>query len=853
MRPHTFPLLAILGLSATSAFAQSGGDASDLFLNAFMAFQKGEKAEGTGDTGAAVKAYNQAISNLDQLSQRWPAWQPPIVKYRRDRAAAALEKLQAKMRPDDNPLNGPPVPDNGVLPSDTTFPEPPGTKGTSRKGKSAPPANADGALEQIQNQIQTLKSNLEKTREDLDKATREKETYAKQLEEAQKEAKKRAQELDVVKSRADRAEKALVEAEKSGGTNDEQLAALRAEVAKTRQHMRQLEFERDAEAEIRDQISSRAATANRKAETLANERDNAVKLGAEAPKKIAEMQKEIDRVLREKGDLETRLAKVEGQLKEVTSQRDEAVQQVTKMREASKNVDKLLADNTALMSKLADAEKQVTALKSDGVKKDDEIKRLNGEVTSVRKQLAEAQQQSAQYQTQMADLHKQLDSQAKELALVKADVTKSTAERERLVKENDLLRGIVLRAQKAQADKEQVKKLVLDQLAKLDTNSKALSTQIELLGSPVVKLTEKEKSLFKQPVLSIGDAEVSLGAPKENTVAPSTPAKPPEIASVPTPPTAPPPEEKPSEPTVGVATPQPPKAPDVPPAKAEPPKVAETTPVPPAKPEKPESLTLDTPLPDELNPLIGAGNSKPKGKIDPLASNTQKPGLPGKPTKGSPGASLEPELPAKESPDQQAEMLPGAGAKSGEPAVPPDLIGLARDAKDQFERGNYREAEKTYDKAIAKAPNNLYLLSNRGVVLFRAQKYKLAEESFKKAIAIAPEDDFSHCTLGIIYYSMGKFDDAINELTKALAINPKNATAHNYLGITASQKGWQEAAQKELETATAIDPNYADAHFNLAVVFATQTPPNKEAARQHYKRAIELGAEPDAGLEQLIK
>ena len=90
-------------------------------------------------------------------------------------------------------------------------------------------------------------------------------------------------------------------------------------------------------------------------------------------------------------------------------------------------------------------------------------------------------------------------------------------------------------------------------------------------------------------------------------------------------------------------------------------------------------------------------------------------------------------------------------------------------------------------------------------------------------------------------------------MTKALAINPKNATAHNYLGITASQKGWQEAAQKELETATAIDPNYADAHFNLAVVFATQTPPNKEAARQHYKRAIELGAEPDAALEQMIK
>jgi Flp pilus assembly protein TadD len=90
-------------------------------------------------------------------------------------------------------------------------------------------------------------------------------------------------------------------------------------------------------------------------------------------------------------------------------------------------------------------------------------------------------------------------------------------------------------------------------------------------------------------------------------------------------------------------------------------------------------------------------------------------------------------------------------------------------------------------------------------------------------------------------------------LTRALAINPKNATAHNYLGITASQKGWQEAAQKHLETAVAFDPNYADAHFNLAVIFASQSPPNKEGARLHYKRAIELGAAPDSNLENLIK
>jgi Tfp pilus assembly protein PilF len=190
---------------------------------------------------------------------------------------------------------------------------------------------------------------------------------------------------------------------------------------------------------------------------------------------------------------------------------------------------------------------------------------------------------------------------------------------------------------------------------------------------------------------------------------------------------------------------------------------------------------------------------------------------------------------------------------SGSPAVPPELLAQAREAKEQFDKGNYRDAEKTYEKILQKAPKNLYILSNLGVVLFRGGKLARAEEAFKKAIAIAPEDAFSRCTLGIVFYSQNKFDEAVNELTKALAINPKNATAHNYLGITASQKGWQEAAQKELETAVAIDPQYADAHFNLAVVFATMQPPQKELARKHYQLATSLGAEPDNNLEQLIK
>jgi tetratricopeptide (TPR) repeat protein len=194
-----------------------------------------------------------------------------------------------------------------------------------------------------------------------------------------------------------------------------------------------------------------------------------------------------------------------------------------------------------------------------------------------------------------------------------------------------------------------------------------------------------------------------------------------------------------------------------------------------------------------------------------------------------------------------------SSSASSNPMVPPALMDDARDAKDAFEREDYRGAEKIYEKMLTAAPTNVYILSNLGVVYFRNQKWQLAEESLKKAIAVAPEDTFSWCTLGIVYYQEKRYDDAINSLTRALAINPRYAVAHNYLGITASQKGWQEAALKELETAIEYDPNYGDACFNLAVVYAMQQPPNKDLARKYYKRATDLGAEPDPGLDQMLK
>ncbi|MEP6810646.1 MAG: tetratricopeptide repeat protein [Chthoniobacterales bacterium] len=197
---------------------------------------------------------------------------------------------------------------------------------------------------------------------------------------------------------------------------------------------------------------------------------------------------------------------------------------------------------------------------------------------------------------------------------------------------------------------------------------------------------------------------------------------------------------------------------------------------------------------------------------------------------------------------------PGANSDAAfKPSVPEELLPLARDAKQNFDSGKFRAAEQQYEQILAKSPNNLYAVSNLGAVYFRTGRLKAAELTLKKATTLAPKDEFSRRTLGIVYYRQAKYDEAVTELTKALAINPKSFIAHNYLGITASEKGWQEAAEKEMLEAIAANPDYVDAHYNLAVIYATNKPPAKELAKRHYTKAMELGAQANPALENLIR
>ena len=803
---HFILLILACFLSALQPLrAQSSTDPGDLFVNVYTTVKEAEKAEQSGNLRGALAKFRYASEVLESIATKYPSWRPEIVAFRKQRTTEALARVQGQVAKSGPGKGGAGEAIEGGLPmSDDPLnfapanepggdpaPAAPVRSGTRKTPKGQDDADPTADLEGAIGRMKKLQSDLREAGAAADRAEREKKELVRKFEDANQAREAAEKQQKMLQTRADGAEERLLKAQSEIKIDVEKIKALQAEAGEAKRAVRTAKIDQDADAEIRRQLDDRMKSAQAKIASLTEQRNALDKAGKDAPQRIKELEMQLDKAKTDNRELTTRLTSM-------TGQRDDAMKQLSQLKEAAKNVDKLVTDNAALMARLTETEKSVANFKAEGEEKDRQIAALKKEVGSVKEQLAQARTDSANYQRQMGDLQGRLVEQGKQLAQVKAENAASTADRKKMQAENEILRGIVLRQQKQEAVRAATKKLVLGELAKLEINSKTLLKEIDLLSQPVVKLTPKELNLFRKSELQVSGTEISANLPTTEDAAPVPDAGTPKVAD--------------AVPMIESTTPE----------------IAVT---PPAEVPVPESVkTPEMPV-----------------KEPDMTIASAKPTLPTK-------------LPPEPAPAPgEGEMLAPAetlGSVAGQPNIPAEFLPLARDGKELFERGDYRGAEKIYEKILAKIPNNLYILSNLGVVRFRAggaAKLKQAEEVLIKATKVAPEDGFSHCTLGIVQYTAQKLDEAVSSLTKALAINPKNATAHNYLGITAAGKGWQEAAQKELETATTLDPNYADAHFNLAVVFATQTPPNKESAAKYYTRARELGAEADGDLEKLIK
>ncbi len=694
-------------------------DSSEVFLKAYLTAQQGEKLERETQFQPALAKVRFAGSMLEELKKDHPDWQPAIVEYRARKVAEAILRVQSKMatQSDLAATTGSPAPEKQAPgPATATPTEPsvqivPGPDVAKSVDMQAAIANA---TRDLRARVESLEAQLRKSQEDISAAQKEKSDLSgrlqssnAELEHARGDLAKQSQTEKDLRDQLAAAQESLQTVHSTGATDQKAVAALQAEIAQLKKALQTAEGARSNAEKDRDDANNKLLDARKQVATATQQRDA--------------MEHERDHALRE--------LKVAG--------------------EAQARVQVLVAENSDLQKKLASAENTVREISADRPRKAQELEAVKQELEKLRDQLLTSQKANQDSEKTIVELRTQLDEATRQLAAAKLNGA-TAEETEQLVKENQMLRAIVVRERQEEARREQAKKLMLAEFDKLKIKSDVLDQQIHFLAEPITKLSPEELALLKKPVVSISDSVPGTVKASLTMAKPPTPT------------------------TIG-----------------------------------------NTPATPSSAP---ANDKSPPGTIAQGESSSARP--------------------------------PVAEKK---PAVPAELLPLAHQAKASFEQGKFKEAEKLYQQILAREPNNLYSLSNLGVVLFRDGKLKAAELTLKKALALAPRDEFTHTTLGIVFYQESKFDNALAELTKALAINPKSATAHNYLGITASQKGWQEAAEKEMLEAIADNPEYADAYFNLAVVYWTSQPPAKELARRHYEKALALGAQPDPGMDTLLR
>ena len=424
------------------------------------------------------------------------------------------------------------------------------------------------------------------------------------------------------------------------------------------------------------------------------------------------------------GDLEsarTELRQAKTDLEQALAEKRQLREKLSASPAPDANVAKLQEENANLQKKLAATEESLK--KAAGGELSSEMTSLRGQVDSLERKLAEANARSAELTRANEDYKKQIASLTTQLQAA-GSVGKSDST---LAKENAMLRSILDRQLKEQARREAARRLVLDEFKNLAVSTEALKTQMEVLSSPLVSLTNEEQDLLKVSAPSLVSPEPAAPAASSSSSASATPT---------------------------------------------------------------------------------------------LSKDAEKPA----------------------SPESYSEK----------PRIPDEFKDVAAKATSLYNEKKFDEAAAAYEQILEKYPQSIYALSNLGVVRFQQQKYPEAEKPLREAIRVAPNDAFSHSVLGIVLVQQEKYDDAIQVLSRAVALDPNDAKTRNYLGISSSRKGLQEAAEQECRKAIELDDSYGDAHFNLAVIYATQTPPSKELAKRHYNRALQLGVPKDAELEKLL-
>ena len=803
-----FLFCAVFAVGSTG-LAVAQDDPAREYFSAYQEFQRAERLEREGRNDDAIAKFRFVATQLSQIKSQSPDWQPIVIDFRLGKTKEAIVRLEGSL---ESPTLGPP-PDLPMLdgPEDILPP----LESPRRPGGAAPPtisispgdegSTGSSASPPSVAAVAAESDDVVRLREQLRIERGRTADLEKSLQQGEADLSAAGMELEKTKVLVVDLTTKLRQVEESGAASAEISASAKEEIDKLSAAVRDLEAAVTAANSEKDELSGRIAESAKQVEELAARAGQAEarskELEAERDTLAASRDQAVKDAEAAKAETQTltvRVTELEEERMQLVAARDEARKEAAEAKTALEKSADLIEANRQLEGKLAEAAMQVEGMASDAKEKEQVIAGLQSSLDSVREELADAQsklrddrERFDKLQLVNDQLLKEYDEVTGALAAVQlGDVT--AVEAKLIQQENEVLRGIIMRQIKEQARREQAYRLAQEEMDRLEIKSDTLNDKIIQLAKPTLELSKAEQEMLKSPVVTVLHAS-------NDTVTAQVEIFKPKVEDLAAAPGEEGPEDAPQIAAEVVAE-------DAPQVEVE--VVAEAGATPVAGVES-EAVAADTP------PVETEGDAEEEAQ---------------------PSAS----------PDE-------AGASPPEADIPPEVLALIAEARDQFVRGNFSAAEKLYQQFVELQPDSVVALANLGVTQFRQGKLTAAQLALEKAIAADPNDAFTLTTLGAVMIEQNRIEDSLAYLERASEVVPDDPVTLNYLGVAASQLGQFGKAEQSLRRAITVNPEYAEAHFNLAVIYATAKPPSLALAKRHYEKALELGSGPDARLDSLLR
>jgi tetratricopeptide (TPR) repeat protein len=520
MRPWSVPLLALLGVLAILAPLNAADDPGDLYLQVYTNFNVAKERETANRLTDALQKYRFCASLLEQIQKDSPRYQPVLVDFRLQKCRESIARVQSLMTSEtpaapEQPTRAEPTPQppalRQVAPPTAAAPvlrlpqlsrsyRLSGTDAASARAAALPAQSAPmgsgsfddvdklmgrGALNALKDQIRALQMRLNQEkqanadlRNQLLQSTAREQSALTEVDRWKVESVQQKAQLDQMRQVLDNLQHSQDQLARSKASDGKRIAELEKSLEATR-----------SDLAVSEEYTSELFTKLEKAAQF-----------IEAGEKIRVQ------LLADRKELSLRLTDQSPVIAKLEKERDAAVAKNETLRKQIEDPSKLAIRNKELTAKLAAAEKQLAA----AAKNRDERQKLE---TGLRAELATVNQTLQDMRSQVAEGSKRIADLEKQLADTSSAAASTTGV---MADENALLKSLVARQLAEQAKRQQARKLVSEEMEKLQIRSSGLVDKVNALAAAETPLTPQEKKLFDKPVAAPGnDVDFSIVVEKK--------------------------------------------------------------------------------------------------------------------------------------------------------------------------------------------------------------------------------------------------------------------------------------------------------------------------------------------------